>query len=203
MKNILGPLVPYVTLGPGLFIFHNAWIAIISYHLGMIAVVLLSRERVPVKILLRSNNYMFPLIISLGGACGGILLYLLWPLLSIPPDINLQLQNIGLTREVWPFFLVYFILLNPGIEEYYWRGFLTSDSKYLIPNDLFFSGYHVMVLAGKVGFIWLIAVFAILILAAWAWRQFNRASRGLLPSLASHLAADITIIFTIYWLVMR
>jgi hypothetical protein len=199
----VGPVVPYLTLGPGLLIFHNAWIAIIAYHLGMIAVVLLSRERIPVKILLQSSNYKIPAFTTIIGACSGVLLYLLWPLLSIPPDINMQLQNIGLAQQAWPYFLIYFILVNPWIEEYYWRSFLTSDSKFIIPNDLLFSGYHVMVLAGKVGFVWLIAVFTVLVLTAWAWRQFNRVSRGLLPSLVSHIAADITIIFTIYWLTMR
>ena len=137
------------------------------------------------------------------GACGGLLLYLLWPLLSIPPDINIQLQNIGLTAATWPYFILYFILVNPWIEEYYWRGYLGSESKYILPVDLFFAGYHVMVLAGKVDFIWLIAVFATLSFAAWLWRQANRISLGLLPSLASHMAADITIIFTIYWLTLR
>jgi hypothetical protein len=198
LKNILGPVVPYITVGLGFLVFHNAWITLISYHLGMLAVVYLSPEHPPLKFLFGGKNRILSLVAALGGACGGLLLYLLWPLLSVPTDISLQLQSLGLNRDSWPFFLVYFILLNAGIEEYYWRGLLSEESKFPIPNDLFFAGYHLMVLAGKVEVMWLIAVLAVLVLAAWAWRQFNRLGRGLLPSLASHLAADITVIFTIY-----
>ncbi len=200
LKKIIAPIIPYITIGIGLLLLNNAWIAIIAYHLGIIVVLLLSRERLSLKKLFRSTGYKIPLFTALVGACSGILLYLLWPLLSIPPDINVYLQNIGLTRQAWPYFLAYFALVNPWIEEYYWRGYLGNDSKYPTLNDVFFSGYHIMVMAGKVAIIWLLVVFAALLLGAWFWRQSNRISHGLLPSLVSHLAADITVIFSIYWL---
>jgi hypothetical protein len=203
LKKILGPLVPYITLGIGLLLLHNAWIALLAFHLGMVILILVSRTRIPLNRFVYSNNYKIPLVTAVIGACGGLLLYLLLPLLSIPVDINTQLQNIGLTESTWPYFIIYFILVNPWIEEYFWRGYLGSESKYFLPVDLFFAGYHVMVLAGKVDFIWLIAVFATLSFAAWLWRQANRICHGLLPSLVSHIAADITIIVTIYWLTLR
>lgn len=200
LKKIIAPIIPYITIGIGLLVLHNAWVAIIAYHLGMMAIILLSCEHIPLRKLFRSTNYKFPVFTAIVGASGGILLYLLWPLLSIPPDINVYLQNIGLTRRAWPLFLVYFALVNPWIEEYYWRGYLGSDSKFITLNDILFSGYHVMVMAGKVETIWLLAVFAALMMGAWFWRQSNRISQGLLSSLASHMAADITVILAIYWL---
>jgi hypothetical protein len=203
LKRILGPTVPYITLGIGLLVLQNAWIAIFSYHLCMIIIIMLSHEHLPLRQLVRSTGYKIPLFTALIGACGGILLYLLWPLLDISPDIKMYFQNIGLTQAAWPYMIIYFILVNPWIEEYYWRGYLVSESKYIMPVDLFFAGYHVMLLAGKIDYIWLIVVLAALSFAAWLWRQANRISQGLLPSLASHMAADITIIFSIYWLSMR
>jgi hypothetical protein len=203
LKKILGPAIPYITIGVALLVFHNAWAAILAYHLGMTTVVLLSREPVRWRDFFKSTNRVIPVITTLLGAAGGLLLFLLWPFLSIPSYINTYLQNIGLTQETWPFFLVYFILVNSWIEEYYWRKFLSPESKYPVLNDILFSGYHVMVLAGKVGFVWLIVVLVVLALASWFWRQTNRIGGGLLPSLASHLAADITIILSIYWLTMR
>jgi hypothetical protein len=119
------------------------------------------------------------------GLAGGLFLYLLWPSIGIPEDINAYLQNIGLTKERWPYFIAYFLLINPWLEEYYWRGYLGSYSKRVVIEDVLFSGYHVMVLAGKIEIIWLIAILIVLSLIAWLWRQANRWSRGLLPSLMS------------------
>jgi hypothetical protein len=203
LKKIVGPVVPYITVVPGLLIFHNAWVTLFSYHIIMIAAVILSREPIKWKEFFRSTNRLIPVITTLIGAAGGIILFLLWPRLEVPSDMNIYLQNIGLTQAAWPFFIGYFVLVNPWIEEYYWRCFLGVDSKTVKLNDVIFAGYHVVILAGKVDFIWLIAVLVILTFAAWLWRQANRICHGLLPSLVSHMAADITIIFAIYWLAGR
>lgn len=194
LKNILGPLVPYITIGTGLFFFHSAWIAILSYHLAMLAVAWLSPEPISWKAFLQSTKSFSPLLTFLGGACGGLILYLLWPVAAINSGI---LQNTGLTHATLPYLAAYFIFINPWIEELYWRGFLTSRSRLPVLNDFFFAGYHLLALAGKIHISWLPAVLAVLVLAAWAWRQFNRLDGGLWPSLASHLAADATIILAI------
>lgn len=73
-----------------------------------------------------------------------------------------------------------------------------SDSKRIVLNDLLFSGYHIFVLAGKMDPFWLIAIFLILSLTAWYWRLINKSNEGLLPSVASHFAADAMIMLAIY-----
>jgi hypothetical protein len=203
LKKIIAPLIPYLTIGVGLLVIHNVWFSILSYHLAMSVILLISKPNVSIKQLFKSDNFILPLVTALLGLGGGILLYFLWPWLSIPGDISQSLQNIGLSGVSWPLFLVYFMAVNSWIEEYYWRGYLGSNTKKIILNDLFFAGYHLLVLAGKIEIIWLIAIFLILTAAAWFWRQTNRWARGMLPSAASHLAADISVIITIYLLVMR
>jgi membrane protease YdiL (CAAX protease family) len=201
--KIIAPLIPYICVGTGLLLFHNAWIAMLSYHIGMIIILFIVSANIPIKLLFKSNDYRIPLITAILGASGGILMYLLWPLLNIPPNINSYVQNIGLNEATWPCFLMYFILVNPFIEEYFWRGYLGGDSKKFLLNDLLFSGYHVIVLAGKMSPPWLIAIFLILACSAWFWRQTNYMSRGLLSSTISHFLADVTVIFTIYSMVIR
>jgi hypothetical protein len=203
MKRYAAPLVPYITLGLGLLVWRNAWVALVGYHVLMLAIVFFSREHFDLPVLVRSANMRLTLIAALGGLLAGVLLYLFWPLLAVPSDLNAYLRTIGLAATAWPFFIAYFVVLNPWIEEYYWRFFLGSDRTTPIVNDLFFAGYHVMVLAGKIDVVWLVTMFVVLIVAAWAWRQLNRLSHGLLPSLLSHQAADITIILTIYLLAVR
>lgn len=138
---------------------------------------------------------------ALIGASGGIVLYLLRPFILITGDIDIQ--NIGLTGATWLLFIAYYVGVNPFIEEYYWRGLLGSVSKRIVPNDVFFAGYHAIVLAGYIGATWLALFLAVLSAVAWFWRQINNASEGQLSSTVSHIAADLTIIFTIYIMTVK
>jgi len=140
VKRILPPLIPYITIGIGLLVFHNAWLAILGYHAGMIAIILLSKTRIPLKQSFQGKKAWIPLITALVGVGGGLLLYIVWPLLSVPNDISLYIRSIGLNEHTWPIFLAYFILVNPWIEEYYWRGYLASPTRRITVNDLLFSG---------------------------------------------------------------
>ena len=198
--NLLCASVPYLAVGIGLLVFHNAWIAVLAYHAGMAAVIFFSKPTVPVRYSVRSGTWSYLVFSAVVGASGGILLYLLWPLLSIPLDISHYLQSIGLTALTWPYFLAYCILVNPVLEEYYWRGCLGSSAKRPVLTDFLFAGYHLLVIAGNVGGFWLIAVFAGLCFAAWYWRQLNRFTGGLLAATASHMAADATVFLAIYFL---
>lgn len=202
-RTLLPPLIPYITVGIGLLVFHSAWLAILGYHAGMVAVILLLKVRIPLKQAFRSNKVWIPFITAIVGAGGGLLLYVLWPLLSVPDDISLYIQSIGLNARTWPVFLAYFIIINPLIEEYYWRGCIASPTKSITPNDFLFSGYHLLVLAGHMATIWLLAIFFTLAAGAWFWRQMNRLNGGLSASMVSHITADIAVILTIYFLAMR
>lgn len=203
VKKIIPPIIPYLTVGIGLLVFHNAWLAILGYHAGMITVISLSKTRITINRVFQGKRYWVLFITALAGASGGILLYVLWPFLSIPDDVNLYIRSIGLNERTWPVFLTYFILTNPLIEEYYWRGYLAGSSKGITLNDLLFSGYHSIVLAGQMETIWLIVVFLFLTGGAWFWRQMNRITGGLLASTVSHIAGDLTVILTIYYISMK
>ena len=178
---------------------HNAWVAVLAYHFGMIVVILLTKEKFTFRLILKNTNYKLLIVLATMGAASGLVLFALWPFLGIPADITMYLRDIGLTATSWPFFLAYFILVNPWLEECYWRGYLGSDSRRLTLNDIWFSGYHILVLAGNIAVVWLITVFAVLSLAAWFWRQADRWNKGLAASVISHLTADISVMLTIYF----
>jgi membrane protease YdiL (CAAX protease family) len=200
LVNLLYALVPYMAVGLGLLAFHNAWAAILLYHGAIAAVVILSKRVVPFRQIIRGSGSALLIISAAIGAMGGALIYLLWPLLSVPPDINSYMQSIGLTNTSWPYFIAYYVLVNPILEEYYWRGFLGSSAKHPVINDFMFAGYHILVLAGKVGAWWLVLAFAVLGCGGWYWRQVSRISGGLLAATLSHMAGDITVILAIYWM---
>lgn len=201
--HALAPAVPYIAIGMGVLVIHNAWAAVLGYHLGMIFVLFLSGSAVPLKSLFQCRDYRIPVITAVAGSLGGVLLYLLWPLISTAIDLNAALEDIRVTSDTWPVLIPYIILINPWLEEWYWRGYLGSDTKKLTIHDFLFAGYHLLILAGKVEIIWLIIIFVILFCSAWVWRQVNRLNGGLLASTASHLAADASILFAIYFIVMN
>jgi uncharacterized protein len=198
-KKTWAALVPYVTIGTGVFVFSNVWAAVLGYHLVMAIVLFFAGRQISFSQIRKSGNYKILIVTCIMGAAGGLLLYLLWPLLAVSAEVNLFLRNIGFNAAMWPYFIVYFVLVNPWLEEFYWRGFLGSDAKWMTPNDLLFSGYHVMLMAGKVGAMWLIILFIVLSLAAWLWRQADRWNKGISASVISHFAADTTIILVIYY----
>jgi membrane protease YdiL (CAAX protease family) len=106
----------------------------------------------------------------------------------------------GLTLASWPWFIAYFSLINPFVEEYFWRGVLGNDMLNLYIGDVVFAGYHSMILWGRVRPIFILFAVMILVSAGWLWRQISREDGGLLAASLGHMAADFTILTTIYWI---
>lgn len=197
--NLLAAAVPYLAVTLGLLVFCNAWLAILTYHAGMAIVILSTRAPLPLNSDRKAKRHdmIIPLVI---GASGGLVLYLLRPWLSIPPDIGSYMRSIGLTPATWPYFVAYYVITNPFLEEYYWRSRLGNNTRRPVLNDFLFAGYHLLVLNGKIGVIWMVVVFAILSASAWYWRQVTRITGGVRIAVLSHMAADITVILAIYLL---
>ena len=116
--RIWGSLVPYITVGIGLLLLKNVWAAMIGYHLAMIIILFLDRGSIAFRPMLSRRNYKILIITTALGVSGGLLLYLLWPLLGISNTIKLNLQNMGLNASSWPYFIAYFILVNGCLEVF-------------------------------------------------------------------------------------
>jgi membrane protease YdiL (CAAX protease family) len=198
--GMVAPIIPYIAVGIGLLLCHNAWLAMLGYHAGALLWIYLSGAGFSFRRVFTSHHYKIVLLALALGLAGGMLFYALWPVLGVSVDIDRYARSIGLNETAWPIFLAYFIIVNPVIEEYYWRGCLGSERRRPVLNDFWFAGYHVLVLAGKMAPVWLLVIFLTLAGAAWAWRQMNRLGGGLLPSLACHVAGDIIVIGTIYYM---
>ncbi len=173
-----------------------------SYHLAMLSVMLISGRGLTISQIFKGGDKLrLPLLIAVG-VCGGLLLWLLKPWILVNGELVVFTQSIGLTLQSWPFFIAYFVMFSPALEELYWRSYLGNSSLKPQLNDFWFAGYHIVVLAGVVQIAWLIIVFLVLAAAAWAWRQSNRLGGGLLPSFASHLASDASIILVSFFLII-
>lgn len=197
-RKWLAPILPYLALWLGLFFYKSAWLTLVGFHITILFTLFLFRPNIPINILLKSRDPKRILISILFCAASGIGLYLLWNSFGVAKDLSEQLQSIGLNASSWFAFIAYFSLFNPFIEEYFWRGFLGSNSRKPVISDLTYAAYHALVLWGRLNPFAILFAVIILTSAGWIWRQIVREDEGLLAAVLGHMAADFSILLTIY-----
>ena len=194
----LAPILPYLAVGIGLFWFHNGWITLLGFHLGILISLLLAKPELPFRILFKSHRGRWVALSVLLCGSSGISLYFLRDSFGIINNLPAQVESFGLTGGTWFLFITYFVLVNPLLEEYFWRGYLGSPTKGLFPSDFAYAGFHGLILIGKMQISTVIYSLLVLVLAGWFWRQIAREDGGLLAPVLGHMAADFTILVAIY-----
>jgi membrane protease YdiL (CAAX protease family) len=194
----IAPALAYLAVGVGLFQFHSAWGALVGFHAAIILSLLMARPKIPVSILLKSTHLKWTLLSILLCSSSGVMLYLTWDRFDFVPDLSAKIEVLGLTSSTWIPFISYFALVNPFVEEYFWRGYLGSNTRTLNISDLLYSGFHGLILIGKVRTGSILFALALLVLAGWFWRQLFREDEGLLAPVLGHMAADFTILMAVY-----
>jgi membrane protease YdiL (CAAX protease family) len=194
----LTTFLPYLAVAIGVFWFHHALWALLGFHLAIVLSLLLGRSSVPVKVLFQSNDIRWVVLSILLCGSSGVTLYYLWPFFGVTNDLPGVLESFSLSSLTWPIFIAYFVLVNPLIEEYFWRGYLGSLTKRLYPSDFFYAGFHGLVLIGKMPVSAVFYSLIVLTLAGWLWRQLARENGGLLAPVMGHMAADLSILMAIY-----
>ena len=208
--KIISPIIPYVAVFIGMYIFKNAWIAVGVYHLGMALILISSGEIVPNRINFpkQKNRAYKPKLISLVllylfYSLTGIVLYFNLPFFNHGASLTNKLQMFGLTQANWTLFAVYFCIVNSVLEELFWRGYhesniaSLSNFKYTLPyisKDIFFAGYHVFVLAFFASPIWLLPVFVICFLGSVLWHQIYEITGNIRINIITHFIADVSIV---------
>jgi membrane protease YdiL (CAAX protease family) len=200
--RLFAPAIPYLAVLIGMYTsVSNAWAAILLYHVGIITVLFLARYWKLGRFLKTTEDFLALAGVVLGSAVAGFFIYWLWAIIKLA-ELNLtdQLSALGLVNAPWFLFIVYYFTVNPLLEEMFWRGYLGSPK--LVPtwNDMWFAGYHVLVLISFAGWFWVGLSFTALVITAWFWRQLARRYQGLLLPIASHAAADASIIGAVYFL---
>lgn len=190
-------LAPYISMIIGLYAFNSAWLAFILYHLSIIFFV----RKEKLSPLIKGWDWKIGIGAIVFGLLGGIILYLLAPSAGVDSFmLSPILDRLGLQGFWWLLFVIYHFTVNPWFEEIFWRQKLGKSSKRLVKNDFFFAGYHVLVLALFLQWMWILLAFVILLTAAWLWRQLARRYEGLILPVLSHMAADASIMIVVYLL---
>lgn len=199
----LAPILPYLAVWAGLFLFKNAWLTLLGFHAAILLVLIIARPDIPIGILLKNRNPKWILANIILCGCSGIGIYYLRPIAGVSEDLHMQLSWIGLNESTWPLFIGYFSLVNPLIEEYFWRAYLGSTAQGFYIGDLAYAGYHLLILAGKANLFALLFALACLTFIGWFWRQTVRKSEGLLAAVLGHMAGDFSILLAVYFMAIK
>jgi membrane protease YdiL (CAAX protease family) len=198
----IAPLLAYLAVGVGLFVFHSAWGALLGFHVAIIFSLLIAKPDIPLSIFFKSKNIKWIFLNILLCGSSGAALYFLWDIFGFANDLAEQVKALGLNTSNWPVFITHFALINPWIEEYFWRGYLGSKTKSLHTSDFLYAGYHALILVSKIQTGSIVFGLCVLVLAGWFWRQIAREDNGLLAPVLGHMAADFAILMAVYRMVL-
>lgn len=193
-------LWPYLVIGLGLYLGQSAWLAMGGYHLGIIIGLGLTRMTWQRPKWSWRGSVQLLVGLTFGGSLlAGILLLQVWPWVVKLPNQALEpfLAQWGLTVRSWPAFIWYFCLINPWLEELYWRGKVNSLSRRSWETAAWFAGYHSLVLI-PILYGWGVVLILIgLTLTGWWWQRLMRLGSGLMGPVLCHLAADVSIMLAL------
>lgn len=194
----IAPLLVYLVVGVGMFFFHSAWGTLLAFHATIIVSLLIARPGIPVSVLFKSKSVKWIILNILLCGSSGLFILFLGDLFGLTENLAEQVQVLGLNASTWPLFIAYFSLVNPFIEEYFWRGYLGSKTKSLHSSDFLYAGFHALILVNTVQMVSVIFGVSVLVVAGWFWRQVAREDDGLLAPVLGHMAADFAILFAVY-----
>lgn len=194
----VSPLLPYLAVAIGLFWVRSAVVTLLAFHAALLVALWLARPQIPLRTLFKSKSIAGPFLSILLGGSSGFTLYFFWPYFGVIPDLSANLESLGLTASSWIPFIAYFALINPFLEEYFWRGYLGSTTRWLFVSDFLYAGFHALLLMNRVQTIAMLYSLLVLVLAGWFWRQLARADEGLLAPVLGHMVADLTILVAVY-----
>ncbi len=184
--------VPYIAVVIGLYGLENAWVAMVGYHLGMAVVLWLARGRWDGKSLATGWSWRVGVLVTPLFISAGVAILLLWPMVKLSGIVLADvLDAYGLGGGAWWLFVGYYCLINPPLEELYWRGLLNSGTGRPIGTDLLFGGYHGLVMGLFVTVPWAVITVVLLCAISWIWRLAGHRFNGLALPWATHVVADV------------
>jgi len=193
--QLISLAVPYIVVSIGLYLFHNAWIAFIAYHACMITFIIAYGREGRLEKLFSGWNWFIAIPLAVMSALIILLSFAIRNYMVIDSEKMAQtLSGFGLGKISFCVFAILFVSLHPFLEELFWRGFHWGPCRTHWPIDVFFAGYHVLVMVFFVKWSGSIMIFAIIAVAAILWRFCAEKLNGLATVFFSHIIADIAIL---------
>jgi len=202
--SYLAIALPYAAVLLGLYVLRNAWATILLYHVGMVALLRLGGQKGLLRAVRQGWSAPAAVVIGIVFATGGFLPALLWGTISREHvDLAETLASLHLSGLYWWVFAAYYVTVHPVLEEIFWRGYLPRAHRSPVVPDVAFAGYHMLVLCIFIKLPWVLVSFGVLWFASWSWRQLVARYSGLGVAIASHAAADLSVIAVVEYLIRK
>jgi len=196
-------LAPSVIVGLAMLPGHHAWLAMIGFHSCMIAALIVHRRQIDWRRLLRPPG----LVTLIGNVIAATLVMSLfsWMLFAYADrhggygavlDRGLTGFSVASNSRLW--FAAQLCLLNPLLEELFWRGLFFSDRKRPAATDYCYAAFHFFALIPFMPALQAIIATAGLVGVGYCLRQMARRNGGaLMIPMLWHAAGDIAIVVAI------
>mgnify|MGYP000297658849 CR=1 FL=1 len=193
---------PYWAVVLGLYVFKNVFVALAIYYSAISFYLFINGGKGLLKSILSGWNYSAAAGSAIVCACSGVAIFLLWPYARLE-NVNLvsTLAEYGLSGAACYIFVATATILNPLLEELFWRGCFENEPTRPAFIDVVFAGYHVLALVLVINAPITISAFVILFAASWLFRFMKHKFGGLAVPYVAHLTADISIVAGIYFLI--
>lgn len=196
--KICGIASPYLAVLLWLFYFKNAFVSVLLYHLLLFICILGINGKKAIQLLAsgfdRKTSWL-----CLGGLLPTIVILMVWPIAKVESvDIADLFELVGLSKIAFCVFAFYACLVNPFLEESFWRGCFQPTLKRPAFIDLFFGGYHAIIVIPVLKLPFVILTFALMACVSWIFRNIYRLAGGLAIPLGIHIIADIAILAAVW-----
>ncbi|MCG8480368.1 MAG: CPBP family glutamic-type intramembrane protease [Spirochaetales bacterium] len=187
--------IPYAAVAVGVYFLHSAWVAVALYHGGILLYLVATGRTIEVRGLVLSRRILT--VVSLSAfAVSGLLFFVMLPHVLLPGYIDERLASYGLSGRSFVVFVGYFSLVNPLLEELFWRLYPARTVNLL--DDVLFAGYHPMVLALFMRPVFVVISFFALIALSRYWSYIKVSEGKHLYIIATHVLGDFSIILSVY-----
>ncbi len=180
---------PFVAMAVGILLLKSGWAALLIYHAVIITALFVNRERVAISSLFKGfSTGLFILMLAIAAG-----LYLGLTEYAISKGFVGERVS-TLTGTCGPLFVAYLLLINPPLEEFFWRDLFASKSKLPSFGDFLFGCFHFPVLLLFLSPVNLPIGFLMIAIGGWGWRQMRNCYGGLLLPWLGHLFADLVLV---------
>lgn len=194
-------IAPTLFIYAGLYLFQSVPVTFALFYGWLLLIPILYKPSGLRRLFYKTSLINICIGIGLGGVClvaiiaGGALLH---NELFESSQLGLLLKDWKFTGEYTVLLVLVLTLVNPVLEEMYWRGFILQkleQIKYkVIISSLFYSLYHFLVLLPMFKAPYPVIFFLLVFLAGMIWGRMVIKYRTLWGSIISHSLADIGII---------
>ena len=204
--RVAGLLLPSAVVAFGIHVIESGWATFLLYHAVVVVWLVATGTWHSACAAFRRPLEAAGIARAVAGAgvaagiAGALLMWWLWPWYAAHSAApGPALAALGLHGTAWALFALYHALVNPVVEELYWRGALGERGGFVRPSDVAFAAYHAFVLVRFTGPgpIALSTLCLVGIAAFWRWTY--RRTGSLWPATLAHAAADAGIM-SVVWL---